>query len=67
MADSVRITIEADDKTAAGIASTVANLGKIEKAASAANQEALGEILTELRQMRQENYQNARAAPQMNI
>lgn len=32
MADSVRITIEADDKTAAGIASAVANLGKLEKA-----------------------------------
>ena len=42
MADSVRITIEADDKTAAGIASAVANLGKIEKAASAASGKATG-------------------------
>lgn len=32
MADSVRITIEADDRTASGIASAVANLGKLEKA-----------------------------------
>lgn len=36
MADSVRITIEADDKTAAGIASAVTNLGKLEKAATKA-------------------------------
>ena len=42
MADSVRITIEADDKTAAGIASAVTNIGKIEKAASAASGKASG-------------------------